>query len=86
MSRVAVTGGDRLDGERRVRRRRVASPILVAVQSRGMTMARLAEHAGLTLNGMRRIAFGEALPRLDTALRLADLLDADVEDLFPASK
>jgi transcriptional regulator with XRE-family HTH domain len=52
------------------------------VRERGILPARLAEESGLTLAAVRRILSGAVRPSIESALRFAEVLDVEVEDLF----
>jgi DNA-binding XRE family transcriptional regulator len=47
-----------------------------------MTMSRLAEESGVSLNAVSLIAIGRKVPSLLTALRVVEVLDVEVEDVF----
>lgn len=49
----------------------------------GLTQAQLAHEAGVTEKTVRDIEKGSAVPRLDTARRLARSLGVSVDDLTP---
>jgi DNA-binding XRE family transcriptional regulator len=48
----------------------------------GLTVRDLARDVGISTAAMRRIASGYSRPRFTTALRIAEVLGADVEDIF----
>jgi DNA-binding XRE family transcriptional regulator len=47
-----------------------------------MTMSRLAEESGISLSAVSLIATGRKVPSLVTALRVVEVLDVEVEDIF----
>jgi transcriptional regulator with XRE-family HTH domain len=47
----------------------------------GVSLSWLATEAGVSLEALRKIADGRSQPTLATALRIAEALDVDVEDL-----
>lgn len=51
----------------------------------GFTQAQVAERAHLSERGYQYIEAGKRLPNVATAQRLAHILDATVEELFPLS-
>ena len=56
--------------------------IVAARLRRGLTQADLARAAQISRQALFQIEAGGALPRVDTALRIARILDRDVESLF----
>lgn len=47
----------------------------------GIPLARLAQETGLTLDALHKIASGRRRPLITTALRIANVLGVEVEDL-----
>lgn len=56
-----------------------------ARREKGLSQAQLAREAGMTRQGLNQIERGAALPRVDTAIRIAAALDEPVESLFGTS-
>lgn len=50
--------------------------------ARGLTQLRVAVDAGITPTALARIEAGKAMPKLDTAKKLADVLGVKVDDLI----
>lgn len=70
--------------------RRVKGPALVELENRlrphreaaGLTQGELADRVGVTRKTINTVERGHFVPSTVLALRLADALDASVEDLF----
>jgi transcriptional regulator with XRE-family HTH domain len=61
---------------------RSASRVRAARKLRGLSVAELADAAGLTKTTVYRIEAGQHLPQMRTARRLADALGVAVESLL----
>jgi DNA-binding XRE family transcriptional regulator len=57
-------------------------PLARALVRKGVGVAGLAAEAGLSINAMRRIVRGQQVPSVITALRIARVLEEEVEVLF----
>jgi transcriptional regulator with XRE-family HTH domain len=49
----------------------------------GLSLRELAEETGITDDALRKIESGRREPLITTALRIARVLGAEVEDIFP---
>lgn len=61
-----------------------AQRLAALLQERGMTQLELAASVGVTRAAMSRYVSGEREPRFVTLVRIAEELDAHVEDLVPS--
>ena len=52
----------------------------------GLTQEKLAERAGLSVNFLAQLEISYKMPSLRTLVLLASALEADISDLFPASR
>lgn len=64
------------------KRRRPVSPLVVHREAAGLTQYGLAKRAGIQQSHLRKIEEEGTEPGVRLALRLADVLGADVRELF----
>lgn len=64
---------------------KLAHMLLRARREKGYTQEELAEKCRLSLRHYQAVEAGKANPRLDTFLRICQVLELQVEDLLPAA-
>lgn len=56
------------------------------LKEKGITGKELAEKVGVTEASISNLAKGDSIPRKDLLLKIANILDVDVKDLFISTK